>query len=299
MNISPIAFFAYNRPEHTQKSLESLAENKEFKESDLYVFIDGPKGKDDRENIERVKSIIYSRPWCKNLFVQENTEHKGCARQVIEGVSHLFQKSEQVIILEDDIVVSPHFLSYMNAALEKYASEQKVMSVTGYLYPIKKINTDSGFMRLFSSWGWGTWKRAWKLFQSDAGQLLERLSNQKMRHEFNCQGSFNYYRMLSRQTRGEIDSWAIRFYASIFLEGGLTLYPAQALVKNIGFDNSGTNTYKNKRYNTTLRDLPVENFPEMIEESEEMFLALVDYFRKNHNIFCKVYDRILYFMNKK
>jgi len=114
------------------------------------------------------------------------------------------------------------------------------MQISGYIFPVKiSIKADAFFLPFTTSWGWATWKRVWDNFnKSDEGlEILEK--NKKLRKKFDLNDSYPFYKMLKLQKRGNIDSWAIIFYLSVFLKNGLVLYPKKTLVNNMGFDGSG------------------------------------------------------------
>ncbi|MDD5013954.1 MAG: glycosyltransferase family 2 protein [Atribacterota bacterium] len=296
MVTAPIAFFAYNRPEHTKRALESLSRNSEAQRSELFVFIDGPKTEQDKEKIEIVKSIIKSKEWCGKTSIYESKENHGCARQFIEGISWLCSTKGRIIVLEDDNLVSPFFLKFMNNALDIYATKEKVMDVTGYMYPVGCLNVESGFMRGGGDWGWATWQRAWTAFEPDGKKLLSKLSDKKTRYEFNYQNSYNYYSLLLNHVKGKIESWSVRWYASMFLKGGSALFPGKSLVQNIGFDSSGRYGSKTDKYNTPLYENPIREFPNTIEENEKMLSATIKYFKTNNSFFKKIKDKAISIM---
>jgi acetyltransferase-like isoleucine patch superfamily enzyme len=68
--------------------------------------------------------------------------------------------------------------------------------------------------------------------------------------------------MLRRQWRGELDSWGIRWYLSVFAQDGLVLWPPRSLVANIGFDGSGAHgdALAPKLGGIVRLDEPAENF---------------------------------------
>ncbi len=292
MSNAPILLFAYKRPEHTRRLLESLANNAEAAESELHIFIDGPKHADEKKEIEKVSVIAKSKLWCRKVSVYKNTQNQGVPQQVIGAVSKFCQKEGRAIILEDDLILSPYFLNHMNTTLKRYANEKKVMEVTGYIYPVEHLNVECGFMRGSCGWGWGTWERAWKLFEPDGKKLLARLSDRKMRYEFNFRNSYKYFSILQDQVKGKVGGWDIRWFASIFLNQGFTLYPSVSLVRNTGFDGTGTNARKSNQYETPLLDHPISNFPAAIEESEEILAAIIKYYRQKHNLGAKIVDAI-------
>jgi len=293
MTTAPIAFFAYSRPEHTKRALESLSSNPEAQKSELFVFIDGPKTKQDKEKIEKVKSIIKSKEWCGKISIHQSKQNHGCAHQFIEGVSWLCSTKSRVIVLEDDNLVSPFFLKFMNEALDTFATEEKVMDITGYMYPVGNLDIESGFVRGGGDWGWATWDHAWKMFEPNSEKLISKLADKKTRYEFNYKNSYDYYSLLIKHAKGKIESWSVRWYASMFLNGGLALFPSRSLVQNIGFDGKGRCGLKTNIYDTPLSSSPVLNFPENIKESEEMLSATIKYFRNNNKFIKKVKDKLI------
>lgn len=175
MELAPILLFAYKRPDHTREVLESLARNAESKRSELHVFIDGPKKHDDIRKTGEVRSVVNSQQWCKKVSILSNENNQGVPAQVVANVTKFCKQYGRVIVLEDDLVLSPFFLSYMNKALDVYASEEKIMEVTGYMFAVKDLNRETGFMRGNCGWGWGTWHRAWQHYEPD-GQKTHRKS---------------------------------------------------------------------------------------------------------------------------
>ena len=244
MNLAPIAIFVYNRPNHTRQTLEALSQNELAQQSKLYVFADGPKEKADAEdinNINETRAIVKSKNWCKEVIVIEKEGNSGLAASIIGGVTMIVNQYGKIIVLEDDIVTGKGFLKYMNEGLNVYENEEKVICIHGYNYPIETDGLkDTFFLKGADCWGWATWSRAWSLFEHDAGQLYNEISNKKLGFKFDFNGAYPYTAMLKNQMEKKIDSWAIRWYASAFLKEKYTLYPKISLIKNIGLDGSGT-----------------------------------------------------------
>jgi Glycosyl transferase family 2 len=240
-SLAPIAFFAYKRPEHTKRSLESLAKNHGAELSEVFIFCDGAKKSEDNEAVTEVRQIVKSQQWCGQVHIIEREQNIGLANSIIQGVTELCRKYGRVIVLEDDLVLSPFFLEYMNQALDLYEKESKVIQISGYMFPINLISSsDAIFLPFTTSWGWATWDRAWKYFDPKMSGYDLLSNDRRLKHKFNLNNSYPYFEMLEQQINGKIDSWAIRWYLSTFLIDGITLYPIQTLVQNTGFDGSGT-----------------------------------------------------------
>jgi Glycosyl transferase family 2 len=247
-NLAPIVLFAYRRPEHLRATLHGLAQCKESAASKVIVFCDGPKTAEDRDKVaatrQVAKELLGSR--AEYHFRESNA---GLAASIIEGVTEVTRRYGRAIVLEDDLELSPDFLAYMNAALDRYGDESKVMQISGQLFHTPEL--DGRDMALFlpftTSWGWGTWRRAWDKFDPRALGWEQLKRDGSLRHRFNLDGSYDFSTMLQRQMAGLGDSWAIRWYWSVFQNGGIVCFPPASLVRNIGLDGSGTHGWGSLR----------------------------------------------------
>ncbi|WP_455244319.1 glycosyltransferase [Petrachloros mirabilis] len=269
MSPAPIALFAYNRPDHLRRTLSALQANALARESEIHVFSDGPKSATDRTAVEEVRQTVRGASGFANISVREQKENLGLAKSVIAGVTELTAKYGRVIVLEDDLVVAPGFLSFMNCALEHYAENPQVMQVSGYMFPVGRPARlgSSFFCRVPTSWGWGTWDRAWKHLDPDSSRLLDRLRSPERRKAFDVDGAYPYFEHLTLHAEGKLDVWGVRWYASMFVADGLCLYPGLSLVKNIGMDGSGVHCGLSSDFDVQLSRARSWSFPQRIEES--------------------------------
>lgn len=254
---APIVLFAYARPEHTRRTLEALAANVLADQSDLIVYSDAARSKRDAEAVSAVRELIRATSGFCSVTLIERELNFGLARNIIEGVSEVLRQHERLIVLEDDMVTSPYFLRYMNEALERFADEDRIVSIHGYVYPVVGGLPEAFFLPGADCWGWATWRRGWDCFNPDGAQLLRELKQRKLERAFDYEGSYPYTKMLEAQVAGTNDSWAIRWYASAFLLGKLTLYPGRSLVHNIGNDATGTHCDDSSAMDTSLSDRPI------------------------------------------
>lgn len=237
----PIALFVYNRLEHTKITIDALLKNPEAKDSKLYIFSDAAKDESDAFSVKDVRGYIGSISGFKNVIIIERESNYGLAESIIDGVTFLSDKYGRVIVLEDDIVTSPYFLRYMNQALDLYDNNEKIGSISAYMYPVEVPTSEDTFFSFApQSWGWATWKKEWELFESDGDFLLNNIYRSGKASLFEENGPHSYLKMLKGQIEGKNNSWFIRWYASCFLHNKLTLMPTKSLVQNIGIDGTGT-----------------------------------------------------------
>ncbi|WP_143306126.1 glycosyltransferase family protein [Chitinophaga vietnamensis] len=296
--LAPIILMAYKRPHLVQRTLESLAANPEAANSELYVFADGPKAdanEADREQIDATRQVIRSRNWCGKVHITERVNNMGLANSVISAVTEVLEKHGRAIIVEDDLLLSPFFLRYMNEALELYKDEPQVASIHGYVYPVKETLPPTFFIRGADCWGWATWDRAWKQFEPDGRKLYDALRLKGEGRAFNFDNNYDYMKMLRKQVEGKNDSWAIRWNASAFLKNMVTLYPGKSLVQNIGTDATGTHMTEDDAVHFTvqLADEPVLLHPIPVAPSELATTAFIEYFRSiKTSLFRKVINAV-------
>jgi len=273
---APIAFFAYRRPAHARRALESLAANPLAAQSDLYVFSDGPRGGDAREraDVEAVRALLRERAWCGRVTIREAPSNLGLAASITRGVGEVLDRHDRVIVLEDDLVVSPGFLDYMNDALAAYAGEPRAMHVAGYSPPVPEALPATYFYRNTTCWGWGTWSRAWRHYRADAAALLGELRARGLVHRFNLDGSYPSTSQLQDNVERVRETWAIKWYASVLLADGLCLHPHPSLVQNIGTDDSGTHTGATDQYRVAALAPRIDVAPRPVAEDAAAAAAI-------------------------
>jgi len=252
--LAPIALFVYGRPLHTQRTLDALAANDWANESDLIVYADGPRDATDVDNVQEVRKIIGRAKGFANVRLVGRDRNLGLAENIISGVTEICARYGRAIVLEDDIVTGPGFLAYMNAAIKMYQDADEVASISGYSFPTENTLPPTFFSRLSTSWGWATWRRAWSRFEADGAMLLHQLKSARKTYAFDHDGSYPFTKMLEDWCAGRNSSWAIRWYASNFLEDKLTLFPGQPLVENIGYDGTGTHCGNNSDFKTRVKE---------------------------------------------
>lgn len=269
MSLAPIALFAYNRPVHLARTLSALRGNPFARESEIFVFSDGSKHSQDRHAVEEVRGVIKRIEGFGRVSVEEQPTNLGLAQSIIRGVTKLVERYGRVIVIEDDLVVAPGFLTFMNQALSHFSTEPRVMQIAGYMFPIPQAAElgEVFLSRQAASWGWATWARAWKYFNANSDELLKQISLAGRQHEFDIDGTYPYFEHLRKQAEGQLDVWGVRWHASMFLQRGLCLYPTQSLVSNIGMDGSGMHCEPTNVLDVSLSPLTAWNLSMPVEES--------------------------------
>jgi putative methyltransferase (TIGR04325 family) len=300
MDLAPIIIFTYNRPIHTKNLLDSLAKNNESKDSVLYIFCDGKKNDVNEEGflkIKQVREICRNEIRFKEVIIKVQEKNKGLANSIIDGVTEIINKHDVVIVLEDDLIVSPYFLSYMNDSLGRYKNNPKVGQIgacnffaCGERYP------SFFFIPTPDCLGWATWKDRWSYFNFNVNELLEELENSlSAKLRFNAYGSFDFINMLDEQKKGKISSWAIRWQAVNALKEWSTLYPNPSMTNHI---ESNEATHANVNITPPIqlnkpffKEISLEENHKVIEAYKLGYSGNGDYYgnkkkldeKKNHN----------------
>lgn len=293
MNCAPILLFVYNRPEHTRRCIESLTRNSLASDSILYIYADGAKDATQQPAVDKIRSYLRTISGFQAVNLIERNENWGLARNIIDGVTTQVKQYGRVIVLEDDLVVAPYFLTFMNEALETYKDEPKVGHIQACDFTQDSSLPDTFLIKWTGSWGWATWDRSWRHFNPNGKELLQELEQRGLTYTFDFNGKYGFTRMLRRQIEGKNNSWAIRWNASLFLKDILSLNVGRSLVQNEGFDGSGTNCGGGGLYasNLHLSPLPVPKISP-IEENKAARQAFVRYYARTNSFWAKAIRRI-------
>ena len=265
---APIALFAYRRPQHLARVIEALQANPEAGATELFAFLDAATSEEAAASVTQVRRLIETTSGFKSVKIVNRERNYGLAGNITRGISEVLAGHDSVIVVEDDILVSPYFLRFMNAALAHYRGEPRVGSISGYCYPLDRAVGETFFIRGADCWGWATWQDRWRLYDADGSALLRKLRSRRLLPAFDFDGTMAFTQMLKDQIAGRNDSWAVRWHASCFLHDLLILYPGRSLAMNIGHDGSGTHTTAvNRVFDVALSTQPVEVHDMAIEES--------------------------------
>lgn len=290
--LAPIVLFAYKRVDALAKTIEALRNNPLADQSTLHVFVDGPKGPADALKVDQVKALIDTISGFRQIERHYSDVNRGLANSVIRGVSQVLASHPFVIVLEDDLITAPTFLTYMNTCLQTYQHKPKVFAVSGYTFPFQKpanYSYDVYFFPRHSSWGWATWADRWQQADWQVADYQEFMQDKKAQQAFSAGGD-DLVRMLRRQMEGEMDSWAIRWAYSQFKNKAYTVYPVWSKVDNIGFDQDATHTNVFNRYKTTLTQQETTAIQLPAEVREDPYYSKV--FRDKYTVSTRLYNRI-------
>jgi Fe-S cluster biosynthesis and repair protein YggX len=290
-DLAPIVLFTYNRFDPLKQTVEALQRNYLAKDSELYIFSDAANKMEDFSVVCEIREYLKKLDGFKRITIFEAKSNKGLANSIIEGVTRIINQHHKVIVLEDDLVTSVNFLSFMNKGLDHYLYEESVFSIAGYSPPIREPYHDIYFTRRASSWGWGTWIDRWRDIEWEFSSCEHLKGNTVFKKAFNEMGT-DMYKMLNDQYKGKINSWAIRWCLHQFQSGMYTVYPTLSKIKNIGTGSNATHTKDGfNRFKTKLDETGVNDF--MFTDNIQLDPYYLKQFLKQYSIFTRIKYKVL------
>ena len=295
---APIAVFVYNRPDKTKALFESLSRNVLAKESDLYIFSDAAKDSRAESGVKEVRKYVQSlvvKDWFKRVTLHMADSNRGLAGSIINGVTDILDRYGRIIVLEDDLVLSAYFLTYMNECLDFYREDKRIWSIDGYSHnPVRPEGYDREVYLTYraSSWGWGTWKDRWDMVDwevRDYGSFrFDPVANIRLKR-----GGNDLPSMLRAYKKGRIDSWAIRWCYSESKYNKLSLAPIKSLVSNSGIDGSGTNCKDDEDSMLSISEIEREKKHWAAEGIKENTKLVRDFYRRHHlSLYVRIRDKV-------
>lgn len=245
-----ILFLVFNRLETVKLVFESI---RKVKPPRLYIAADGPREKiiDDYEKVENVRKYIISCiDWnceIKTLFRKKNL---GCKYAVSSAINWFFEHEDMGIILEDDCLPSLSFFRYCEELLLRYKEDSTIAIISGRnnlgkYYPKHAKNyffTSRGFI-----WGWATWRRVIKGFDTDFitdSNKKELLKKLKKNSSSNAEFRFRK-KNIDDLISGTVNTWDYQFNIFQLLNKRRSIVPCLNMIKNVGFGGDATNTKEN------------------------------------------------------
>lgn len=299
-SLPQIAIFAFNRSKHLYECLSSLESCTGFQDYVGTIFIDGARNDAEQSLVEECYEVADKFAQRHHFKVVKRESNLGLANSIRSGIDEIFESSDSIIVIEDDLILHSGFLRFLSIGLTKYAHEKKVSSISGYQYPIQRTPSSAVFLLGADCWGWGTWSNRWNDTNFNAASLIQEIKEKNLAHQFNLNGTNDYTGMLEQLINGDIDSWAILWHTSMYLQNRLTLYPPTSLVSNEGGDGSGTHFGLNSIYSQELKAAETILFPNHIAESDSFREDLIKFYRDNRvkfSILTRIKDKIIRILN--
>ena len=292
----PIGFFIFNRLDTAIEVFECIRKAKPEK---LYLISDGPRIDriNEDEKVQEVRDYIERNiDWPCEVKKNYAEQNLGCRMRMASGITWLFENEEMAIVLEDNVKPTECFFEYMEEMLLKYKDDERIMLVSGFKiigdYPIDESCT---FSRHPMIWGWGTWRRAWNLYNIDIPDWKKLKRNGCLKKYFNFFGYIKASRDFDSVYYHKKDTWDFQWCYTVLKNDGLAIIPKFNLIENLGFgraDATHTTGNTNQDFTTHTIERPYI-YPSKIEENVGYDEAYLKYGWGIKAIFRKVMNKLV------
>ena len=257
-----VVIFAYKRYAHLSTLLGSLVANQAKEGLDFFIFIDGPSFEDDVTNVNKVIEVSKKfQVLIPSLTVHCETKNLGIRKLLEDKGDFIFEKYESAIFLEEDLIVAPNFLKFMQSLLVRYQGSRTIGCISGHYVP-GNLRTPEYSLCELKYYGhnlaWGTWRNEWKQYRSLTSSDLLPLTKLSRWSMFNRRASYPFSHKLAKEISRDGRSWAIRWYAFFYLKKKSTIFPSTNLAIHTGTDLQATN-YKFNSFDPLLAHLDIES----------------------------------------
>jgi hypothetical protein len=240
----PVVLLVFNRPTWTAAMFETV---RKLRPAQLFIIADGPRPDhpDDFAKCEETRRIVTSVDWPCDVKMNFADGNMGLKGRVCSGLDWVFDQVERAIILEDDLVPDPTFFPFCAELLERYAEDERIMSISGDNYQFGRVPCPYSyyFSRHMHCWGWATWRRAWKLHDPNLPYWADLKADGWIESFVQDPGERRHWHtVLDAAALGQSNSWAYPWSYSVLRHNGLNIHPAVNLVTNIGFGPDATHT---------------------------------------------------------
>jgi hypothetical protein len=258
---TPVALFIFNRPQHTRRVFEVIAQ---ARPAELFVIADGPRfDNEEDERLCRETRDLIDINWPCKLHMLSSDTNLGCRQRLASGLDWVFAQAEEAIILEDDTLPDLTFFKFCEKLLERYRDDPRVHMICGAnLLFGRQISNDSYYYSRFCHiWGWASWARAWKYYDVNIKRWPELRDSNWLQRKLPTPEMIKMTRQIFDDTySGKETTWDYQLGFSVWLADAVTIIPASNLVTNIGWDAAGTHTTEVSHSLGQISAVPME-FP--------------------------------------
>ena len=242
---TPILLLIFNRLDVTQKVFDQI---KKLRPSYLFVAADGPRVNhaSDILDCNQTRAVINQIDWpceLKTLFRDENL---GCGLAVSSAIGWFFEQVEEGIILEDDCLPDLSFFQFCSELLVKYRDDESIYLVSGANLQNGNLRGDASyyFSNYPITWGWASWRRAWKHFNYEVLILDQTFKSGLLDHVFQNSREKLYWRNKFRETELKRKNiWDYQWFYAIWKNKGVGITPNFNLITNLGFRNNSIHNF--------------------------------------------------------
>ena len=287
---TPVLFIFFKRPLVTERVFKTI---RAARPDRIFLAADGPRQdrRGEADLCNKTRALIEEMiDWPCEVNRLYRSRNLGCRVAVSSAIEWFFEHVEEGIILEDDTLPSESFFRFAETMLARYQDDDKVMHVSGNNFQYGRVRGDGAYYasRLPHSWGWATWRRAWRLYDQQMSSFPEDWKEISKMCRLSEQVSDWWRTALSNTRKGVVDTWDFQWHYTVMKNQGVCLIPNRNLVTNIGVGEAATHMKKcDVASSVKMEKLSRFNAPSFLEVD-----AKADIFDFKHSITNrKVYPR--------
>jgi len=233
-----------------KQCIRSLAGNELSAQSELYVVSDAAMTDKDISIVRMIREYVNDIDCFKNVTLIARDKNLGSFVSINSAIDTVINEHRKVIFLEDDNIVSPNFLKFMNDCLDFYRDNKTVFSISGYNYPIavpQSYKHDIYMWSGFSAWGVGLWKDKWANVDWTVEGVGQFLANKSYVRTLNNTGehALFYLKYFLMQDKIVTD---ILVCLHLVKTNMYSVFPVISKVRNVGHDGRGEHGKATDRY---------------------------------------------------
>ena len=241
---SPIVLIIFKRPDTTERVFEAIRQARPTK---LFVIADGPRADrpGEAEKCAAARAVIDRVDWDCEVIKNYSEINLGCGKRVASGLDWVFEQVEEAIILEDDCLPDPSFFQFCEELLEKHSYDHRICTISaqGFAKGHHREDYSYYFSRYNHSWGWATWRRAWKFFDFEMSHWKQVHQQQILSDMLQDHYAVEAWTNIFKSTYSDhINVWSYQWMLSCWLQDSFSIHPRCNLVTNIGGGIDATNT---------------------------------------------------------
>lgn len=266
--LAPVLIVTYDRLEHLRKTVVSLRGNAQAEKTDLFIASDFQRSESEASKVTAVRDYLEQIDGFRSLTVFAREKNYGVVENCNLALQTILKKFDRFIVMNDDLVTAPGFLTFINDAFDRFGANERVFSITGYCPPIEipsSYQHDGFFLPRMSAWGCGITKDRYESVREISRKDFDDFAaNKRLSRAFIKGGGKDLMVMLKKVAYGSLDAWDLRCMYTQFMENQHTIYPTQSLVQNIGFDGTGMHCGITNKFDVNLSDKTVFQFPDEV-----------------------------------
>ncbi len=243
---TPVLLIIFNRPDKVERLIDSL---RPIKSKKVYVSADGPREDVPTDNVRctLAREAISKIDWPCEVFTNFHERNTGADFGPEKALNWFFDNVDEGIVLEDDCLAHPDFFRFTEDMLSRYRDNEKIMMISGNNFQngISRGEGSYYFSKYPSTWGWASWRRAWKHYDTKTSDYVEFMNKNTLDTICQSDNEKKYWtKFFEKINSGKLEHWDIKWIFAIWNNNGISITPNVNLVKNVGFGYDATHTFK-------------------------------------------------------